>query len=66
MTKRTPQAPNVQVKAGWRINEWMTATGTGRTTVTRLVSDRTVKSVKLGSARIITTDPADYLKSLSD
>ena len=52
-------------KFGWRVVEWSDAVGCGRTYTYELIAAKTIESVKLGGARIITTHPQDFLASLS-
>jgi hypothetical protein len=51
-------------KFGWRVNEWSTAVGISRASVYELLAAKTIASVKFGGARIITTQPKDFLASL--
>jgi hypothetical protein len=51
-------------KCGWRVIEWARATGVSRAYVHLLLRDKKIESVKSGTARIITTAPHDYLRSL--
>jgi hypothetical protein len=51
-------------KVGWRVSEWATAVGLCRATVYNLLAEGQLRSVKLGTARIILTPPADFLESL--
>ena len=53
-------------KVGWRPKEWAQAVGLGRAQVFNLLNDGALKSVKSGSARIITTAPSEYLASLAE
>lgn len=62
---KEPAAAN-SAKCGWRVSEWAAAVGLCRASVYNLLSAKTIRSVKSGSARIITTAPADYLASLAD
>jgi hypothetical protein len=52
-------------KAGWRVVEFMCDTGLSRATVHELIAAHRLDSVKLGSARIITTPPAKFLAGLA-
>jgi hypothetical protein len=52
-------------KAGWRINEWAADVGVSRAYVYILLSSKTLESVKVGRAHIITTAPRDFLASLN-
>jgi hypothetical protein len=63
-----PTSPTSTVpvgKVGWRVIEWGDAVGLSRASVFELLADRKIDSVKHGSARIITTSPADFLATLS-
>jgi hypothetical protein len=51
-------------KAGWRVNEWGADASVSRAFVYKLLAAGKLKSVKAGSARIITTTPKEYLASL--
>jgi hypothetical protein len=53
-------------KAGWRPGEWSAATGVSRSLTYELLAAKRIDSVKLGSARIITTAPDVFLASLAD
>ena len=53
-------------KCGWRVNEWADDVGLGRAYTYTLLKEGRVKSVRLGGARIITTSPAEFLRSLED
>jgi hypothetical protein len=53
-------------KVGWRVNEWADDVGLGRAFTYQLIQERRIKSVKIGTARVITTPPADYLRSLAE
>jgi hypothetical protein len=55
------QQPN---KCGWRVPEWAHAVGISRSSTYELLTEKTITSVKFGGARIITTSPEDFLKSL--
>jgi hypothetical protein len=52
-------------KAGWRVTEYMVDTGLSRATIHELIAAHRLESVKLGSARIITTPPAEFLAGLA-
>ena len=52
-------------KFGWRVVEWSEAVGCSRAYTYELIAAKTIDSVKLGGARIITTHPQDFLGSLS-
>ena len=58
MTKRTELNPS---KCGWRVGEWSDAIGCSKSFTYLLLAAKELDSVKLGSARIITTAPQDYL-----
>lgn len=51
-------------KAGWRVAEWAKNVGIGRAYTYELIRDRKIRSVKIGSARVITTPPGEFLRSL--
>jgi len=50
-------------KAGWRIDEWRASTGIGRSRIYELIADGSIESVKVGTSRIITTPPREFLAS---
>ena len=63
----TPKSPRVATpKVGWRIPEWSGATGVSNSTTNELIAAKRIDSVKLGWARIITTSPRDFLKTLAE
>jgi hypothetical protein len=53
-------------KFGWRVPEWASSVGLSRAYVYELLNEGKICSVKIGTARIITTHPLDYLSSLAD
>jgi hypothetical protein len=55
-----------QDKVGWRVDEWASAVGICRASVYNLMAAKDIDSVKLRSARIITTSPREYLLSLAE
>jgi hypothetical protein len=57
---------DVTTKRGWRVSEWANDVGLSRAKTFLLVADQTIKSVKVGTARIIVTSPADFLASRAD
>lgn len=52
-------------KAGWSAIEWAADAGLSRAYVYRLLADDVIRSVKVGSRRIIITPPREYLASLA-
>lgn len=48
-------------KAGWRVGEWADDVGVSRSYVYELISTGAIKSVKIGTARIIVTPPREFL-----
>jgi hypothetical protein len=50
-------------KAGWRINEFGAATGLCRSSVYNILDQ--LRTVKIGNARVILTDPREYLESIA-
>ena len=52
-------------KVGWRVSEWAADVGISRAFTYELIAEKSISSVKVGAARIITTPPADYLKNLA-
>lgn len=63
MKPRTPKAAATH-RAGWRVDDWVSETGLGRSATYGLIKDRKIKSVKAGRARIILTSPSEFLTSL--
>lgn len=60
---------NVQArrqKYGWRVVEWADAVGISRASTYELITTKTIDSVKLRGARIITTHPEAFLASLKE
>jgi hypothetical protein len=55
---------NTARKAGWRVIAWSDAVGCSRSYTYILIKTKRIESVLLGRSRIITTAPADFLKSL--
>jgi hypothetical protein len=53
-------------KVGWRVSEWAADVGISRAFAYEMIAEKTIRSVKVGAARIITTPPADYLRSLGE
>ena len=51
-------------KIGWRVKEWAEAVGISRASVYELIASKEIDSVKFGGARIIRTQPDDFLASL--
>ena len=51
-----------ETKAGWRVKEWARDTGLSRAYIYNLLAAGDLDSVKIGSARIITTTPAEFLR----
>jgi excisionase family DNA binding protein len=70
--RRTVMQPHSQrqnkadapIKAGWRIREWCSEVGVGRSHVYDLLNAKKIRAVKSGKATIIVTPPADYLAGL--
>jgi predicted DNA-binding transcriptional regulator AlpA len=52
-------------KCGWRVNEFAAATGISRSLVYEKINEGLIDSVKLGTARIVTTSPSDFLAALA-
>ena len=53
-------------KAGWRVSEWAGNVGIGRAFTYELIRDKKIRSVKIGSARIIITPPKEFLRSVEE
>lgn len=51
-------------QAGWSIPHWSSAIDVSPSYTRELVAAGRIKSVKVGSKRLITTDPAEFLASL--
>jgi hypothetical protein len=50
-------------RAGWRPKRWADEADLSRSKTYQLIKDGTIKTVKIGSARVIITPPAEYLAS---
>ncbi len=57
---------NAPSRVAWSIADWGAAVGLSRATVNRLLADGRLNSVKLGSRRLITVDPAAFLASAAE
>ena len=53
-------------KAGWMIGEYADLVGFGRSKLYTLPKELQPKSVRVGSRRIITEPPAEYLARLAE
>lgn len=53
------------VKYGYSISDFANSLGVGRTTVYGLLRSGRLPSVKIGSRRIITIQPKDFLSSIT-
>lgn len=51
-------------KAAWRIPEWASATGVGRSKIYELLAAGQIASVCIGRRRVIVTSPADFIKAM--
>jgi hypothetical protein len=60
--KDTTHSPH---KAGWRPDEWARDVGCSRSYVFVLLERAELDSIKLGTMRVITTPPAEYLACLA-
>lgn len=54
-----------EMKFGWKVPEWASAAGISRSSVYELLKENSLRSVKFGGARIITTHPTEWLASLN-
>jgi hypothetical protein len=54
---------NAKPRAGWRPKRWADEADLSRSKTYQLIKDGTIKAVKVGSARVIITPPAEYLAS---
>lgn len=52
-------------KAGWRVTRWSLETDVGKSTTNALIKSGKIRSVKVGSARVILTPPREFLESLA-
>jgi hypothetical protein len=59
-------AANAAAKCGWRVSEFAEAVGLCRASIYNLMSIGRLRSVKVGSARVIVTSPSEFLASLAD
>ena len=62
MEANKPTIPTTKV--GWRPREWARDTGVSLSLTYEFLAAGRIASVKLGSARIIITSPAQFLASL--
>ena len=53
-------------KDGWRIREWVHATGISRSRVYELISEKKIRTAKVDQSRIILTDPRGFLESYEE
>ena len=49
-------------KAGYSVNEWAVDVGIGRTKTYELIKEKMISTKKIGTRRIITTPPKQYLE----
>ena len=49
-------------KAGYSVDEWAVNVGIGRTKIYELIKDNEISTKKIGTRRIITTPPKQYLQ----
>ena len=49
-------------RVAWKVAEWCRATGLSRSTAHNLRHAGAIESVKIGTTRLITTGPEDFLK----
>ncbi|MGC2415719.1 MAG: hypothetical protein WA459_23850 [Stellaceae bacterium] len=57
----TIKATNSSNKVGWRINDWADSVSLSRAFTYELMQQGKIESVKVGTARIITTSPSQFL-----
>lgn len=57
--------PDNPYRAGWSINDWCKSVDLARATLYTLPPTLQPSSVKIGKRRIITEQPADFLKRLA-
>ena len=62
MSETEIQDPPIAERYGWSVNEWAAAAGISRASVYEIMP--TLESVTFGRRRLITTHPADWLRSL--
>ena len=57
-----PQSPS---KAGYKLNEWLSQVGFGRSTFYQLPADLKPRTIKVGASTVVIEQPADYLARLA-
>ena len=57
------QKSDANSRVGWRPKRWADEADLSRSKTYELIKNRTIKTVKVGSARVIITPPAEYLAS---
>jgi len=62
--QQTEHTASVQ-RAGWDLADWCTAVGIARPTFYTIPEAQRPSSVKIGTRRIITEAPADYLRRVT-
>lgn len=62
MTDRT--TPTIE-RAAWTVEEWASATTISRSTIYRMISVDSIRSVRVGGRRLIITAPTDYLANIA-
>jgi hypothetical protein len=53
-------------RVGWRARAWAEATGLGMTSVWALLSNREIKSLKIGNLVLITTSPREWIERMEE
>jgi len=61
-----PTVTDLPQKFGWRPAEWSEAAGCSRSYTYQLMAAKRLRTVKVGTMRIITTHPAEFLASLGE
>jgi hypothetical protein len=64
--KAPPTATDQPQKFGWRPIEWSEAAGCSRSYTYQLMAAKRLRTVKVGTMRVILTHPVEFLESLSD
>jgi hypothetical protein len=68
MKKSSEQTTNSrpEEKVGWRVEEWAHDVGVSRSLVYQFLATKRIASKKVGSARVITTRPEEFLASMPE
>ena len=56
---------SLTTKAGYKLNDWLSQVGFGRSTYYTLPADMKPRSIKIGSSTVVIEQPSDYLARLA-